>query len=135
MSGSFIAFCLFNFFLLGHSDYPGCSVVKNPPSNERDMGSNPCFGKIPWRKKWQPLQHSWLQNPMDRGARWATVHGVTKNRTRLVTKQSTIYLCTESEVTYSKSLDICGWMTEPRSTIWSNFWGPSGGGEYRYMSV
>ena len=38
-----------------------------------------------------------------------------------VAKQSTIYLCTESEVTYSESLDICAWMTEPRFTVWSNF--------------
>ena len=38
-----------------------------------------------------------------------------------VAKQSTIYLCTESEVTYSESLDISAWMTEPRSTVWSNF--------------
>ena len=28
-----------------------------------------------------PLQYSWLENPMDRGAWWAIVHGVTKNRT------------------------------------------------------
>ena len=33
-----------------------------------------------------PLQYSYLENPMDRGAWWATVHGVTKSRTR-VTKQ------------------------------------------------
>ena len=30
-----------------------------------------------------PLQYSCLKNPMDRGARWATVHGVAKSRTRL----------------------------------------------------
>ena len=30
-----------------------------------------------------PLQYSWLENPMDRGARWAAVHGVAKSRTRL----------------------------------------------------
>ena len=30
-----------------------------------------------------PLQYSWLENPMDRGAWWATVHGVAKSRTRL----------------------------------------------------
>ena len=30
-----------------------------------------------------PLQYSWLQNPMDRGVWWATVHGVTKSQTRL----------------------------------------------------
>ena len=30
-----------------------------------------------------PLQHYWLENPMDRGAWWAAVHGVAKSRTRL----------------------------------------------------
>ena len=39
--------------------------------------------KIPWRRAWQPLQNSCLENPMDRGAWWATVHGVAKSRTRL----------------------------------------------------
>ena len=40
-------------------------------------------GKIPWRIKWNPLQYSCLENPMDRGAWQATVHGVSKNWTRL----------------------------------------------------
>ena len=33
---------------------------------------------FPWRRKWQPTQCSSLENPMDRGAWWATVHGVSK---------------------------------------------------------
>ena len=41
-------------------------------------GFSPWVGKIPWSRKWQPLQHSCLENPMDRGAWRATVHGVTK---------------------------------------------------------
>ena len=41
--------------------------------------------KIPWRRQWHPtpLQHSCLENPMDRGAWWAAVLGVAKSRTRL----------------------------------------------------
>ena len=39
--------------------------------------SNPWVEKIPWRRKWQ-LQYSYLGNPMDRGAWWATDRGVTK---------------------------------------------------------
>ena len=35
--------------------------------------------KIPWMRKWQPLQYSCLRNIIDRGAMWATVHGVTKS--------------------------------------------------------
>ena len=52
-------------------------MVKNPPVVQ-ETGSNPWVGKIPWRQKWQPLQYSCLEIPMDRGAWWATVHGVAK---------------------------------------------------------
>ena len=41
---------------------------------------NPWVGKIPWRKECNPLQYSYLENPMDRGAWQATVHGITKSR-------------------------------------------------------
>ena len=37
--------------------------------------------KIPWRRKYNPLQYSYLENPMDRGAWWATVNGVAKEST------------------------------------------------------
>ena len=37
--------------------------------------------KMPWRRHGNPLQYSCLENPMDRGAWWATVHGVTKRDT------------------------------------------------------
>ena len=54
-------------------------MVKNLPS----PGLDPWVGGIPWRRKWLPLQYSCLENPMDRRAWWATVHGVTKSQTRL----------------------------------------------------
>ena len=41
-------------------------------------GFDPWVGKIPWGRKWQPLQYSCLENPMDGGAWWATVHGVAQ---------------------------------------------------------
>ena len=44
---------------------------------------DPWARKIPWRRAWQPLQCSCLENPMDRGSWKATVHGVAKNWTRL----------------------------------------------------
>ena len=43
----------------------------------------PGLGRSPGRGNGNPLQHSCLENPIDRGAWWATVHGVTKSRTRL----------------------------------------------------
>ena len=61
-------------------------VVKNPPTNAidiRDTGSIPGSGRSPGEGNGNPLQYSCLENPMDRGAWWATAHGVTKGQTRL----------------------------------------------------
>ena len=48
-----------------------------------DMGLIP--GKIPCRKHGNSFQCSRLENPINRGARWATIHGVAKSQTRLST--------------------------------------------------
>ena len=56
-------------------------VVKNPPANAGDL--IPGLGGSPGRGNGNPLQHSWLENPMERGARRAVVHRVTENRTGL----------------------------------------------------
>ena len=47
------------------------------------MGLIPGIGRSPGEGNGNPLQYSCLGNPMDRGAWWATVHEVEKNRTRL----------------------------------------------------
>ena len=57
-------------------------MVKSLPTNAgdvRDVGSNPFLGKIPWRSLW----YSCLENPIDRGAWQATVHGVTQGRSQV----------------------------------------------------
>ena len=46
-----------------------------------DMGSIPGSGRFPGEGSGNPLQYSCLENPMDGGAWWATVHGVTQSRT------------------------------------------------------
>ena len=46
-------------------------------------GFDPWVGKIPWRRALQPTPVSCLENPMDRGAWRATVHGITESQTRL----------------------------------------------------
>ena len=46
---------------------------------------NPWVGKMLWRRKWQPLQYSCLENSMDREVWQATVHGVAKSWTQLST--------------------------------------------------
>ena len=61
----------------------GGTVVKNPPANAGDVGSIPGLGRSPEGEHGNPLQYFCLKNSMDRGTWWATVHGVTKNLTRL----------------------------------------------------
>ena len=56
----------------------GGSVVKNLPANAGDIGSVPGSGRSPEGGNGNPLQYSYLGNPMDRGAWWAAVHGVAK---------------------------------------------------------
>ena len=66
--------------------FPGGSVVKNLPASARDVrdtGSVPRMGRSPGEGNGNPLQYSCLENSMDGGAWWATVHGVAKSRTRL----------------------------------------------------
>ena len=61
-------------------------VVKIPPATAgdiRDLGSIPGFGRSPGGGHGNPLQYSCLENPMDRGAWQATVHGVPKSWTCL----------------------------------------------------
>jgi len=58
--------------------FPGGSVVKNLPANAGDTGSIPGLGRSPGEGNGNSLQYSYLQNSMDRGAWWTTIHGVTK---------------------------------------------------------
>ena len=53
-------------------------MVKNLPDNAGDMGSIPGLGRSSREGNGNPLQYSYLGNPMDRGAEQATVHGVSK---------------------------------------------------------
>ena len=65
------------------NDFPGGSMVKNPPAIAGDVGSIPRSGRPPEEGNDNPFQYPCLGNPMDRGAWWATVHGVKKSQTRL----------------------------------------------------
>ena len=61
-------------------------MVKNPPVNAadiRDTGSIPGLGRFPGGGNDNPLQYSCLDNPMDRGAWWAILHGISKSWTQL----------------------------------------------------
>ena len=84
---------------------PGGSEVKASVCNAGDLGSIPGSGRSPAEGNGNPLQYSWLENPMDGGAWWATVHGVAKSRTLL------------SDFTLGqKTL----WTHVPQSFIWRN---------------
>jgi len=61
-------------------------MVKNLPAHAgdvRDLGSFSGLGRVPGGRHSHPLQYSCLKNPMDRGAWWATVHGVEKSQIQL----------------------------------------------------
>ena len=62
---------------------PGGSEVKAFACNAGDLGSIPGSGRSPGEGNGNPLQYSCLENPVDGGAWWATVHEVAKSRTRL----------------------------------------------------
>ena len=53
-------------------------MVKNLPANAEELGSIPGSGRSPGEGNGKPLQYSCLENPMDGGAWWNTVHGTTK---------------------------------------------------------
>ena len=76
-------FPYFLFKLVSFRGFPGGSEVKVSARNAGDMGLIPGSGRSPGEGNGNPLQCSCLENPMDGGAWWATVHGVTKSRTRL----------------------------------------------------
>ena len=59
-------------------------MVKNPPANAgdtRDAGLIPGLGRSPGVRNGNPFQYSCLENPMDRGAWWVTVHGAAESDT------------------------------------------------------
>ena len=61
---------------LSVSGFPGGSEVKASACNAGDLDSIPGSGRSPREGNGNPLQYSCLENPMDGGAWWATVHGV-----------------------------------------------------------
>jgi len=64
-------------------------VVKNPPANAGSTGLIPGSGRFPGEGNDHPLQYSCLENPMDRGAWQAAVHGVTRVGHNLAMKPPT----------------------------------------------
>ena len=76
-----IAKCFFIFLYLSWASQVVLEV-KNPPANAGDAGLIPGSGRSPGGGNGYPLQCSGLGKPVDRGAGWATDHGLTKSRTQ-----------------------------------------------------
>ena len=70
----------------GNLKKPHSSVSKESACNVGDLGSIPGSGRSPGEGNGNPLQYSCLENPIDRGAWWATVHGIARVRHDLATK-------------------------------------------------
>ena len=64
-------------------NFPRGSDGKASAYNAEDLGSNPGLGRSSGEGNGNPLQYSCLENPMDGGAWWATVHGIPKSWTQL----------------------------------------------------
>ena len=76
-----------NFHLASKKSYPWwLRMVKNLPAMQEDLGSIPGSGRSPGERNGTSLQYSCLENSMDRGAWWSTVHGVAESdRTKQLT--------------------------------------------------
>ena len=66
---------------MADSDFPGGSGGKASVYNVGDLGSFPELGRFPGEGNSTPLQYSCLENPMDGGAWWGPIHGVSESDT------------------------------------------------------
>ena len=90
-------------------------VVKNLSANAgniRDLALIPGSGRSPGEGNGNPLQCSGLENPMDRGAWRATVHGVTESQTRLSD------LARRTHVSVNNFLNKLSWITHTKKDLY-----------------
>ena len=103
---------------------PNWHSGEEPACQWRRCEFDPWVGKIPWKRKWQPFQYFCWDNPMDRGASQATVHGVTKNQTRFsdstAANLKTLFLCIVSPRGCKKS-DTTAWLMHFTLSLFHKF--------------
>ena len=93
--------------------FPGGSEVKGSArKNAGDLGSIPGLGRSPGKGNGNPVQYSRLENPMDGGAWWATVHGVAESRIRLKRLSSSSISCCQLSAFCAPAWKI-PWTEEP----------------------
>ena len=88
------------------SIFPYSSVSKESACYAGDSGSIPGSGKSPGEGNGNPLQYSCLENPMDRGAWQAIVHGIARVRHELVTKPLPFFIKFFPLIDYYKILSV-----------------------------
>ena len=94
-------------------------VVKNPTAhagNIRDAHSVPGLGRSPGGGHGNPLHYSCLENPRDRGAWWATVHGVTKSQTWLM------WLSTRAHMHNVNAMEVVVCTQHIQVVLFGTFW-------------
>ena len=117
-------FIITDFELSQASGFPGDSDGKESNCSAGDPGLIPGSGSSPGEGNGNPLQYSCLGNPMNRGAWWATVHGVAKSQTRLSDFHS--HVCSHSGMGWYMGPDYLragilhllvrnGWLACPQS--------------------
>ena len=82
----YVQMSLVNFMCNANMSFCHSSVGKESICNAGDPGLIPVSGRFPGEGNGNPLQYSCLENPMDRGAWWATIHGVVRVGHDLATK-------------------------------------------------
>ena len=87
-------------------DFPGGSDGKASAYNAGDQGLIPGSGRSPEEGNGYPLQDSCLENPMDGGAWWTKVHGVSKNRPSDFMLTIPLCICTAASLSIHLSVDI-----------------------------
>ena len=92
--------CKWILYQLSYQGSPGGTSGKESACQCRRRGFHPRVGRSPGGRKGYPLEYSYLENPLDREAWQATVHGVTEADTTEVT----LHACTESWVCAEKAV-------------------------------
>ena len=77
--------------------FPAYLDSKESACNAEDPGSIPGSGRSPGEGNGDPLQYSCLKNSVDRGARWATVYGVTESQMLVVRATNTLTFTFQSD--------------------------------------